>query len=140
MKKLVALLLVAIGSALAVAMMASWPQNVVGTWKGFANQTEVQLVITTQGTTGSCRSITGTFSNLPSGGASNIHGFYCPSTGRVSFVRTDVDSGAFQSYSANLSDVGRESRMAGTFAELNMAGYLGEYNFAVSRPEHSPHP
>jgi hypothetical protein len=92
-------------------------------------------VINTQGTTTApCKPITGTLNNLPSGGASNIQGFYCPATGRVGFVRKEVVSNdTFQSYSANVSDTGTTLRMAGVFAELNLAGHLGEYNFAVTK-------
>jgi hypothetical protein len=134
MKKLSALVLVAACAALAVA--ANWPPSIVGTWQGVANQSNVKLVITNEGATGACKAITGTLSNVPSGGESNIQGFYCPRTGRVSFVRKDVKSNAtFQSYSANVSDVGAVLRMAGTFAELNMADHLGEYNFAVQKRE-----
>jgi hypothetical protein len=134
MKQLLALVIVAACSVLAFA--ANWPPSVVGTWQGTANQSTVKLVITNQGASGACKSITGTLSNLPSGGASNIQGFYCPQTGRVSFVRKDVKTNnTFQSYSANVSDVGTELRLAGTFAELNMADHLGEYGFAVQKKE-----
>ncbi len=134
MKKLFGLLIVIACSALAFA--ANWPPSIVGTWVGFGNQAELKLVITNQGGAGECKAITGTLSNLPSGGASNIQGFYCPSTGRVSFVRKDITSNAtFQSYTANVSDVGPELRMAGTFAEVNFVGHLGEYNFSVQKRE-----
>jgi len=132
MKKFLALVIVAACSVLAVA--ANWPPSIIGTWQGTANQSTVKLVITSQGTTGDCKAINGTLSNLPSGGASNIQGFYCPQTGRVSFVRKDVKTNdTFQSYNANVSDVGTELRLAGTFAELNMADHLGEYGFAVKK-------
>jgi len=132
MKKFLALVIVAACSVLAVA--ANWPPSIIGTLQGTANQSTVKLVITSQGTTGDCKAINGTLSNLPSGGASNIQGFYCPQTGRVSFVRKDVKTNdTFQSYSANVSDVGTELRLAGTFAELNMADHLGEYGFAVKK-------
>jgi hypothetical protein len=132
MRKLFSLVIVAACSLLAFA--ANWPPSVVGTWQGVANQSTVKLVITNQGATGACKSIAGTLSNVPSGGASNIQGFYCPQTGRVSFVRKDVTSNTtFQSYSGNLSDVGGELRMGGTFAELYMADHLGEYSFVVQR-------
>lgn len=134
MKKFFLLVIVAACSVLAAA--ANWPPSIVGTWLGTANQSTVKLVITNQGATGLCKSITGTLSDVPSGGASNIQGFYCPQTGRVSFVRKDVKtSDTFQSYSGNLSDMGAELRMAGTFAELNMADHLGEYGFEVQKKE-----
>jgi hypothetical protein len=114
--------------------MASWPSSIVGTWHGFGNQTALKLVVSSQGTTGTCRAITGTLSNVPSGGDSHIQGFYCPNTGRVSFVRKDIKTNdAFQSYSACLADAGNELRMGGSFAELNMVGHLGEYSFSAEK-------
>ena len=114
--------------------MANWPPSIVGTWQGFGNQSPLKLIVTNQSGAGACKAITGTLSNIPSGGESNIQGFYCPDTSRVSFVRKDIKTNdAFQSYSANVSDVGAELRMAGIFAELNFAGHLGEYNFSVEK-------
>src|SRR4029077_6464757 len=66
MKKFLSLLIVAACSVLAVA--ANWPPSIIGTWQGTANQSTVKLVITSQGTTGACKAINGTLSNLPSGG------------------------------------------------------------------------
>jgi hypothetical protein len=128
------LLVLAMVAAFSVSAFGAHPSSIVGTWMGFANQTAVQLVIITQGTTGACRTITGTFSNVPSGGASNIVGFYCPSTGRVAFVRNDVATNdTFQSYSANVSATGTTLRMGGIFAQVSPVSTLGEYNFAVSK-------
>jgi len=116
--------------------MANWPTSVVGKWRGFANQSAIELVIANQGTIGVCKAITGTLMNIPPSGQSKIQGFYCPDTGRMSFVRKDIHTNdTFQSYSASASDVGPELRVSGTFAELNMAGHLGEYNFAVEKKE-----
>jgi len=112
------------------------PANVVGIWSGFANQTQVKLAIRTQGAVGVCPAITGAMSNVsPAGGASNIQGFYCPDTGRISFIRKDPKSNdTFQSYLASLSEVGGPlDRMAGTFSELNFVGHMREFNFAVER-------
>ena len=134
MRKCFAVVVIIAFSLLAFA--ANWPTSIVGTWQGTANQSTVKLVITSQGSTGACKAINGTLSNLPSGGASNIQGFYCPQSGRVSFVRKDIKSNdTFQSYSANVSDVSTELRMAGTFAELYMADHLGEYGFEVQKRE-----
>ena len=131
-KKLSALAMVVVFSALAAA---SRPSSIVGTWMGVANQTAVQLVITTQATaTAPCKPITGTLNNLPSGGASNIQGFYCPGTGRFSFVRKDITTNdTFQSYSGNVSNTGTTLRMTGVFAELSLMNALGEYNFSVTK-------
>lgn len=112
------------------------PANVVGTWSGIANQTAVKILIRTQGSVGVCPAITGAMSNVsPAGGASNIQGFYCPDTGRISFIRKDPKSNdTFQSYLASLSEVGGPlDHMAGTFSELNQVGHMREFNFSVDR-------
>jgi hypothetical protein len=115
--------------------MANWPPSVVGAWNGFGNQTALKLVIASQGPTGKCKPITGTLTNVTGGGSSNIQGFYCPESGRISFVRKDSSTNdTFQSYSGNVSDVDKPLRMGGTFAELNMADHLGEYNFNFTHP------
>jgi hypothetical protein len=109
---------------------ATWPASVVGTWSGVANQTDIKLAITSQDPAGKCKAIKGTLSNASGGGDSNIQGFYCPESGRISFVRKDPKSNeTFQSYSGNLSDAGAVLRVGGTFCELNMPEHLGEYNF-----------
>jgi len=111
------------------------PSSIVGTWQGVANQTAVVLVISTQQTTTApCKQITGTLHNLPSGGASNIQGFYCPGTGRIGFLRKDVNSNdTFQSYSGNVGDTATTNRMTGVFAEYNLTGHFGEYNFSLTK-------
>lgn len=133
MKKFLALVIVAACSVLAFA--DNWPLSIVGTWQGVANQTTVKIVIVSQGTTGACKSISGTFSDVPSGGASNIQGFYCPQTGRVSFIRKAINSNdTYQSYSANVSDAGAQLHMAGIFAQVDPPlSRLGEYSFAVQK-------
>ena len=129
------ILVVAVVVAFSLLAGASRPSSIVGTWMGVANQTAVQLVIITQGTTAApCKPITGTLHNLPSGGASNIQGFYCPATGRFSFVRKDITTNdTFQSYSGNVSNTGTTLQMTGVFAELNLTNALGEYNFSVTK-------
>jgi hypothetical protein len=128
-------LVLAVVAAFSVLAVASRPSSIVGTWQGVANQTAVVLVITTQGTTtAACKPIAGTLHNLPSGGQSNIQGFYCPQTGRVGFLRKDpTTNDTFQSYSANVGDTGTTLRMAGIFAEFNLVGHLGEYNFSLTK-------
>jgi len=127
-------LVVAVVVASSLLAGASRPSSIVGTWMGVANQTAVQIVITTQvATTAPCKPISGTMNNVL-GGTSNIQGFYCPATGRVGFVRKDVTTNAtFQSYSGNVSITGTPLRMTGVFAELALVGALGEYNFAVTK-------
>jgi hypothetical protein len=116
LKKFLALVIVAACSVLAFA--DNWPLSIVGTWQGVANQTTVKIVI-----------------DVPSGGASNIQGFYCPQTGRVSFIRKAINSNdTYQSYSANVSDAGAQLHMAGIFAQVDPPlSRLGEYSFAVQK-------
>lgn len=112
------------------------PANVVGVWSGFANQTQVKISIRTQGSVGVCPQITGAMSNVsPAGGGSNIQGFYCPDTGRISFIRKDTkNNDTFQTYLASISEVGGPlDRMAGTFSEVSFVGHMREFNFAVDR-------
>jgi hypothetical protein len=111
------------------------PPSVVGIWHGFANQTEIKLAIRSQGAVGVCPQIIGAMSNVsPAGGASTVQGFYCPDTGRISFIRKDPNTNdTFQSYVASLSELGPVQRMAGTFSELNFVGHMREFNFAVDR-------
>ncbi|HET6842228.1 MAG TPA: hypothetical protein VFK06_11175 [Candidatus Angelobacter sp.] len=137
MKKLLFILFViAAGAVPSIAMMANWPASIVGTWQGVANQSNVKLIIKSQGTVGACEAITGTMSNLPSGGDSNIQGFYCPATGHLTFVRKDINNNStFQSYSGSLADIGPELRMAGTFGEVNFVGHLGDYGLFFEKRE-----
>jgi hypothetical protein len=111
--------------------MAAWPPSVVGTWTAFANQSPLQLVITKQGGAGTCKAIVGTIADTVTGGQSNtIQGFYCPSSGRIQFLRKNAtNNDTFQVYNANLSMNSTTLYMGGTFAEDDQVGALGEYNF-----------
>ncbi|WP_392534377.1 hypothetical protein [Nostoc sp. C117] len=107
------------------ALADGWPTSVVGTWNVTANQTSGQLVITFQDTTGQCRKILGTiFGN-------SIVGFYCPSSGRIHFLRKDSSGFTIQDYSANLSQAGTKNYISGVFdSDL---GSFGEYSFFGSK-------
>jgi hypothetical protein len=112
------------------------PSTVLGTWTGWADQTQVKILIRSQGSVGVCRAITGVMANIaPPGGASNVQGFYCPTTGRISFLRKDTKTNdSFQSYLGSLAEIGgRLDRMAGTFSEVNFVGHMREFNFNVER-------
>ena len=124
--------LLSVPLSLAPAHAATWPASVVGSWRGVANQTPIRLDITSQDPAGKCKAIKGTMNNEPSGGASNIQGFYCPESGRITFARKDTSSNdTFQFYSGNLSDAGEVLRIGGIFAEINMPEHMGEYNFCA---------
>jgi len=117
------------------AVASQWPASVVGTWKAFANQSPLVLDITNQGNIGACKSISGTIADVASGGQKNsIQGFYCPESGRITFLRKNVHTNdTFQVYSGNVSMSGDALRMGGIFAEENQANLLGEYNFSAQK-------
>jgi hypothetical protein len=116
---------------IAISSGATWaqrPASVVGNWSTVANQTLITLQIVSQGATGPCRDIAGAL------GGSGIEGFYCPSTGRVSFLRKNsANNDTFQVYTGNVGTRGSVDRMAGTFVQATNPG-AGEYNFSATRP------
>ena len=126
----------AIGVALSFgsAHASSWPTSVVGTWHMLANQNSPVLTITSQGISGKCRPIDGTIVDAATGANDIIIGFYCPLSGRISFLRNNSKTnGTFQVFVGNLSDApttGNERRMGGTFLEeTGPATILGEYEW-----------
>lgn len=135
MQKRMALLAGTAGLGIAAQAMAAPPPSVVGTWRGVANQTQVQIVINAQAA-GVCGTIRGTMQNLPAGGVSNVLGWYCPSTGRISFERVNpANNDALQAYVGNVADDASVDRMAGTFSAYPVAGAgaNGEYPFQLAR-------
>jgi hypothetical protein len=140
--KNISLAAAAIGVALSLgsAHASSWPASVVGTWDMFADQNSPVLTITSQGPSGKCRPIAGTMVDPATGANDVIAGFYCPSSGRISFLRTGASNGeTYQAYVGNLSDKptrGNLQRMGGTFAEeTGSPTSLGEYEwFAQPSP------
>ena len=81
----------AIGLGTGSAHANGWPTSVVGSWNVQANQSALVLRISTQAAGSGCVAITGTITDLASGGQSNnIQGFFCPLSGRVSFLRKNV--------------------------------------------------
>jgi hypothetical protein len=117
---------------------AARPANLARTsWVVQVNGDTEVLNITAQGGPGApgaatCQSIRGDIRTV-----ADIRGWYCPSTGRVFFVHSNVDSGvAVRIFSGHVSDVaeGRPLHMAGTVAVVNSAfGDLGEYNFSATQ-------
>jgi hypothetical protein len=114
------------------AVADPWPQSVVGTWNVHANQHTLTLRISSQGTTGNCRAIYGTLQNVGESTHSNVEGFYCPCSGRISFLRKDpTNNDTFQTWTGNLSDPGLTIYMAGTFTSPSFN--RGEYDFFAQK-------
>lgn len=135
MQRWVGLLAGMAGLGVAAQAMAAPPPNAIGVWRGVANQTSVQVVINAQ-QAGVCGTIRGVMQNLPAGGVSNVIGWYCPSTGRISFERMNPANGdALQAYVGNIASDAATDRMAGTFSAYPVAGAggNGEYPFYLSR-------
>jgi hypothetical protein len=145
-KKAFVVLAVCIAAQLyADAALAAFPTNVVGTWRVRINQELDTLVIASQGgaINGRCRRIVGYFPLQNQDDGPPIHGFYCPTTGRIQFVHSNLDSNvAVRVFTGNLLDQveGQRDRMGGTFTVLYTAvpppfGPLGEYGFWATRVE-----
>ncbi|HTZ71582.1 MAG TPA: hypothetical protein VMB71_13085 [Acetobacteraceae bacterium] len=122
-------------SALSLAATAAnaaspWPANVVGTWNADANQHSLSIKVTSQASSGECRQLAGSITDTGTGATGGLLGFYCPSTGRISFLRTTSGSNAaFQNYSGNVAMKGRARLMAGVFSENATPVFVGEYGF-----------
>ncbi|MGH6848277.1 MAG: hypothetical protein ACREC0_12820 [Methylocella sp.] len=105
-----------------------WPASVVGTWSVQANQNSLVMRISSQGVIGNCRAILGTLQNVGSIVTANIEGFYCPFSGRISFVRKDTRTNdTYQTWTGNLSDPGTKLLIGGTFTSPSFNA--GEYGF-----------
>lgn len=102
-----------------------WPASVAGSWSVVGNQTSGTLSITQPASSLNCRPISGTIYG------DSLQGFYCPSSGRIVFVRKDTNGITFQHYQGNLSQSGTTLRIGGSFSSLN--GAYGEYNFYATK-------
>jgi hypothetical protein len=125
-------LTIAVAAQLSAAVAFAAPPSVVGNWSILANSAfPGQLIVTTQSGGGNCKAITGTVFANP------ITGFYCPTTGRISFLRKIATTNdTFQVYTGNLSNVfaGSPLQMSGTFTVPTVAGGpLGEYPFSAAK-------
>ncbi len=137
MKSMVSFTLAAILAGTGQAF-AERPANIANTtWTIQVNRDAEPLVIDTQGGAGApgaanCRAITGIIR-----GVAPIRGHYCPSTGRISFVHTNVSSGGvMRVFSGYVSDdeIGLPLYIAGTVTIFNAVfGDLGEYNFSAAQ-------
>ena len=96
------------------------PASIVGQWEGFSNLSEITVSIQTQTLPGPCEAITGTMAF--SGGTDNIQGFYCPSSGRISFARNQPSGLTIQTYSGNVSDAASTEVIAGVFEVVGAGG------------------
>ncbi len=125
MKKLLfSVLFASMGFGANTALADGWPLSVLGNWSVLANQSAGTLSITSQGSIGDCRPITGTiFGN-------SIVGFYCPFSGRIHFLRNSGTT-TFQDYTGNVSQAGLTLHMGGIFA--SDLGSFGEYSFSGTK-------
>ena len=126
LKNRVATAIGAIGLAWGSVATAAPLANVSGTWSIVGNQ-HVGFLTLSQGVGTPCAPINGTIYLSHA-----VRGYYCPSTGRISFARKNSAGVVIQSWAGNLSDAGHTNRMGGTFHALDPAagsGALGEYNF-----------
>jgi hypothetical protein len=107
------------------AIADSWPSSVQGTWSVVANQSTGTLSITQSTTPLNCKAISGSIFGGP------IQGFYCPSTGRIVFVRKNSNGITVQYYQGNLSQTGSTLRIGGSFSSLDAS--FGEYSFYATK-------
>src|SRR5262249_52130479 len=117
------------------AFADGWPSSVTGNWSVIGNQTGGVLVLTQfVGAVGAqCKPIRGTIY-----GTDAVEGFYCPGSGRISFLRyAGITTVPKQHWSGNLSQsvAGLPLRVGGlcaTFDQTNSGGgrggTLGKYN------------
>jgi hypothetical protein len=132
LKNRVAVTIGAIGLAWGSVATAAPLANVSGTWSIVGNQHAGFLTLS-QGAGAPCAPINGTI--YPGTSVSNaVRGYYCPSTGRLSFARKNTHGVVIQTWVGNVSDAvgGYPNRMGGTFHALDGAagsGALGEYHF-----------
>lgn len=119
-----------------LAQADGWPASVAGNWTVQGNQSAGVLSIAQfAGAAGSqCKPIRGTIY-----GADAIEGFYCPHSGRISFLRKiGTSTTTKQTWAGNVSQLvaGYPLWIGGTFHALphnnvggTTGGSLGEYNF-----------
>lgn len=102
-----------------------WPTSVAGNWSVVANQSSGTLTITQPTSNLNCRPISGSIFSNP------IQGFYCPSSGRIVFVRKTSSGVTTQYYQGNLSQTGSTLRIGGSFSSLSDS--YGEYSFYATK-------
>jgi hypothetical protein len=64
-----------------------------------------------------------------------IVGYYCPSTGQVSFLRNSANTGAtYQVFTGQLSWVGSATYMTGNFSNYAGGNNTGAFSFSAQYP------
>ena len=110
-----------------IALADGWPSSVTGTWSARANLSTGNLVISSQGATGNCRTISGTIIG------DALEGFYCPFSGRIGFARKNSAGTPIQYYEGNVSQDGTIDHIGGTFAVWTAGQGQGVYSFSATR-------
>jgi hypothetical protein len=117
----------------------AWPGNIVGTWKGLANQSPIVLTVSAQSTGGKCDYISGTIQDVNGGFSGNMDGYYCPSSGALQFLRYPQGANVpFQVFNGNLSQAKPPKGvtgilMGGVFGQYSQTyGPLGQYSFSLT--------
>jgi hypothetical protein len=133
--------LIAILASLPLGQAASantFPPNIVANYALFANQTLLTLNITSQGSTGTCQMIEGQITPQPADGTFDpIVGYYCRSTGLISFLRNSGGNGAtYQVYTGQISAAPQlsSSVIGGSFASFGGGNANGPYQFFTLGP------
>ena len=101
-------------------------------WYGVANNSDVVINISGQGAAVPCGAIIGTMGNKGAPADSTIQGSYCPTTGKLTFLRKSKANGlAFQSYVGYMAqaDGVHAPHMGGMFTEMVNPNALGDYGF-----------
>jgi hypothetical protein len=121
-----------------VSRADGWPASLAGDWNVIGNQSPGTLrIIQFAGAAGSqCKPIRGFIYTTDA-----IEGFYCPGSGRITFVRyAGGTTSPKQFWSGNVSQTGATLRMGGTFVAIvhnnvsgTAGGSLGEYNYQASK-------
>ena len=102
------------------------------TWYGVANNFEIFINVFTESSATPCNQITGQMGNKGSPADSIIQGYYCPATGKVTFLRkSKVNNVTFQSYVGWMSQLNPKyaPQMNGMFTEMLNPSALGDYGF-----------
>jgi hypothetical protein len=104
------------------------------TWYGVANNYDVLITISGQTFGSPCGQISGTMGNKGQPADSTIQGYYCPATGKLTFLRKSKSNNVtFQSYTGWMSqaDGKHVPQMSGVFTEMVNPKALGDYGFSA---------
>jgi hypothetical protein len=133
--RIVQVLALAVTATMSAQSFAAPPPSVMGTWNAVLNNTNARITIASQVGPAPCPTIQGTIVETLSGAISNLRGFYCPTTGRIVFVRNSrATNDTSQIYSGSLNSVPAPdgfTKMAGTFADISSGN--GEWGFFAAK-------